>query len=134
MRLFYCPGDSYKHEVFSHMRFISSKPPLTIYTADFKFTKSGFLPAESEPEDDSSHPAGFAPTPTSNPSSTPQPASATTIYANPLDGVTDPKDSAAHNAGGGTKKSSGKKVDPHGVFFKLAVVLWPAVVGVSLAI
>ncbi|KAF9465995.1 hypothetical protein BDZ94DRAFT_1319956 [Collybia nuda] len=117
-----------------HMRFISFEPSLTIFTADFKLTKGAFLPVNLKPGDENSRIAGSTPTPVPNPNPASQPVSVTTIHANPLNGGTDSKDSVTHNAGGGLKKSSAKRVDRHGSLFKLAFVLWPAVVGFSLAI
>lgn len=106
---------------FSTLRFISKNPPLTVYSADFKITTENYL-----------LPAGLEVTNTTSSSTTAhasEPTAPTTVRANPLG-------SSTHaNVGGSSSSSMKANWDGQATFrFRLFFVVWPALVGASMAI
>ena len=111
-----CGGDVYLSKIelslisySSTMRFISEKPPLTFYTAGFKITNIT-TPSSTTPTTSSTTSIGPA---------------ATIIHDDPLP-LGKGAGARAHNAN--------KKLDLERAKFRLVFILWPTLIGITMAL
>ena len=105
----------------STLNFISTNPPSRIYTADFAITNT--------PDTTLVLPNA---TTVSEIAQTSNIVTATTIYADPLrNGQGDTGLNKIHNGAGA---SASKRVDLEKIKFRLVFILWPALIGISMAL
>lgn len=129
------------------MRFISADPPLTIYTAYFTIKNSTVL----SPDPITTPPS--LPTVTQNPGvmqpfltlvlpnvtitsrllPTSTIAAATTIYASSLNDHGDGLNQIHYN-GVGESATRSKRIDLEKLKFRLVFILWPALIGITMAL
>ncbi|RDB16493.1 hypothetical protein Hypma_002854 [Hypsizygus marmoreus] len=119
----FIPPTLHKNSSHYTLRFITKHPPLEIWTANFKIIPDNYL-----------FPAGFAlanatsnVTSSSTITSTPQQTPVSTVRADPL--TTSP--SLTHGNG---ETSASTKIDLETYRFRVLFVLWPALVGISMAL
>ncbi|KII85492.1 hypothetical protein PLICRDRAFT_178557 [Plicaturopsis crispa FD-325 SS-3] len=115
------------------LSFVSKSPPLTVYTADFAINPSANI-TSIDPRIAAPLLTLVLPSTTyvSQLSPTTGPAAQQTVYASPIAG-SDSGKPLSRQSSAASGKSASQRIDMEKIKFRLVFILWPALIGITMA-